>query len=217
MTSGLGSRGQSLGHSACGWHPVGCRLAKGNSLFPTQSWQDSGFILLQPQPAKSLFPWSLGPLASPLGTSLRERRGRRGRAGTQAGILWPASLLGGPVVCTSGSLWPRQPQHVTGGRAGSWPNSNSQLRPSEAPSQGPKKWGQEENTRTQDSAAWQRGRGATLGGGRGRESRSTQGGSSVMGLLEEVGQEWEEKLEEKRGSDCPEEYPESWVAPFCLS
>lgn len=93
MTSGVGNRGQSLGHSACGWRPVGCRLAKGTSLFPTQSWQDSGFILLQPQPAKSMFPWSLGPPASPLGTSLREGRRRRGRAGTQAGALWPATPL----------------------------------------------------------------------------------------------------------------------------
>lgn len=58
--SGVGSRGQSLGHPACGWRPVGCRLAKGTSLFPTQSWQDSGFNLLQPQPAKSMLPWSSG-------------------------------------------------------------------------------------------------------------------------------------------------------------
>ena len=39
-------RGQRLEpfHSACGRRPVGCRLARGTSPFPTQSWQDSRFM-----------------------------------------------------------------------------------------------------------------------------------------------------------------------------
>lgn len=61
MASGVGGRGQSLGHSACGWRPVGCQLTRGTSLFPTQSWQDNWFILLQPQPTESMFPRATGP------------------------------------------------------------------------------------------------------------------------------------------------------------
>lgn len=73
--------------------------------------------------------------------------------------------------------------------------------------------GEHKNTGLCSRAEWE---GCYIGGWRRPRVQKHPGGSSVMGLLEEVGQEWEEKLEEKRGSDYPEEYPGNWVAPFCL-
>lgn len=80
MTGGVRGTGQSLGHSACGWHPVGCQLTKGTSLFPTQSWQDSRLVLLQPQPAENMFPaepWATGQSTG----DIPQRRGWREGAG----------------------------------------------------------------------------------------------------------------------------------------
>lgn len=115
MTSGVGGTGESLGHSACGWRPVGCQLTRGTSLFPIQSWQDSCFIFLQPQPAEIMFPSEPRATGQSTGDFPRGREGREGQfehPGWHTAVGHPAPRL---VVFTSGSLWPRRPQHVTGG------------------------------------------------------------------------------------------------------
>lgn len=100
-----------LGLASCGV-PAG----KGHLPLPhTELARQPVHVFFSHSLQKACSPQSHGPLASPLGTPLREGRVGRGRAGTQAGALWPATLLRGLAVFPSGSLRPRRPQHVTVG------------------------------------------------------------------------------------------------------
>ena len=111
---GRGQRPEPF-HSACGWRPVGCRLARGTSPSPPRAGRTAGSCPLQPQPAESMFPPEPRATGQSTGDIPQRREGWEGQGGPQAGALRPATLLRGLAVFLSGSLWPRQPQHVTAG------------------------------------------------------------------------------------------------------
>lgn len=108
--NGQWGRGQNPeSWSLCLW-PVSCGVlaSTGTSLFPTQSWQDSQFILLQPQSAESMFPLELQANGQAAGDTPQGREGREGQGGhpgwrTAVATLlhWLAVSVGLPVAQTA--------------------------------------------------------------------------------------------------------------------
>ena len=212
VTSGVGDRGQSLGQSACGWRPVGCRLARGTSPFPTQSWQDSRFMSSSatacrkhvPLRATGHWPVHWGHPSGKGGLGGAGRAPRLAHCGQPpCSVDWRFSRLApcGPDGPNT-SLWGKR-----------------------APAQ----------TRTHSSSSL-RLRARAQGGGTGREQRSRcrapgRGSQSRQSrecaepepgipreadpsaeLLEEVGQKWKRSCGKGRERLCTEERTGSWVA-----
>lgn len=115
MTSGEGDRGQSLSTLPVASVLWGAGWQGAPPPSPHRAGRTAGSCPLQPQSAESMFPPEPRATGQSTGDTPQGREGWEGQGGPQAGALWPATLLRGLAVFLSGSLRPRQPQHVTAG------------------------------------------------------------------------------------------------------